>query len=224
MAMKPIRVLLVDDHHLFREGLAQILERAKDFRVVGEASDGPEGLKKAKELKPDLVLMDIQMPGGDGIEATRGIREALPDTKVVILTIFEEEKKLIEAIKNGAHGYVLKNIRPDALFATLRGIFRGEVAISRVMASKIIGQLVEETRSLTVRTHQEELSPKELEVLQSLTKGLTNKEIADLLKIAESTVKNHLRNILAKLHLANRVQAAAFALEKGIVPEEDQTR
>jgi two-component system nitrate/nitrite response regulator NarL len=222
--MKPIRVLLVDDHNLFRAGLVQILEKAKDFQVVGEAGDGEDGLKKAKDLKPDLVLMDIQMPGIDGIEATRRIHETLPATKVVILTVFGEEKKLVEAIKNGAHGYVLKNIQPNALFATLRGIFRGEVAISRVMATQIIGQLVEEVRTGPLRPAEEELSSRELEVLQFLTKGLTNKEIAQLLKITESTVKNHLRNILAKLHLANRVQAAAFALEKGIVPEDDQTR
>ncbi len=222
--MNPIRVLLVDDHRLFTKGLARLFDTANDFHVVGEACDGREGFKKAQELKPDLVLMDIQMPGGDGIEATRRIRDALPGTKVVILTIFEEEKKLLDAIKNGAHGYVLKNVQPDTLFATLRGIFRGEAAISRVMATKIIGQLVDETRSNRLRVDQEELSPKELEVLQLLTKGLTNKEIANLLNIAENTVKNHLSNILAKLHLANRVQAAAFALEKGIVPNEDRTR
>jgi len=220
--MKPIRVLLVDDHHLFRKGLAQILEKAEEFKVIGEASNGNEGVEKAKKLKPDLVLMDIQMPGSDGIEATRRIREALPVTKVVILTAFEQERKLLDAIKNGAHGYVLKNVEPKALFATLRGIFHGEVALSRVMASQIISHLVEESSSNRARSSDEQLSPKELEVLRSLTKGGTNKEIADTLKIAESTVKNHLRSILAKLHLANRVQAAAFALEKGIVPEEDQ--
>jgi len=221
--MKPIQVLLVDDHPLFRQGLAQVLERAEDFKVIGEAGNGNEGLKKAKELKPDLVLMDIQMPEGDGVKATREIRKAVPATKVVILTAFEEEKRLVEAIKNGAHGYVLKNIQPEALFATLRGIFQGEVAISRVMAKQIIGQLVEETRSDRESSPEEKLSPKELEVLRTLTRGLTNKEIAIALKITESTVKNHLRSILVKLHLANRVQAAAFALDKGIVPEEDQT-
>lgn len=222
--MKPIRILLVDDHHLFRAGLAQILEKAKDFQVVGEASDGKNGFQKANELKPDLVLMDIRMSGGDGIEATRRIRKALPATKVVMLTALEEEGKLIEAIKNGAHGYVLKNIEPEALFATLRGIFRGEVAISRVMASQIIGQLVEEVRTGPLRLPEEELSPKELEVLRFITKGLTNKEIANTLNIAESTVKNHLRNILGKLHLVNRVQAATFALGRGIVPDEEPTR
>src|SRR5574341_1194825 len=136
--MKPIRLLLVDDHELFRKGLAQLLRHDEGFEIVGEAQDGTEAVKKAKDLKPDLVLMDIHMPRTSGLEATRQIREALPETKVVILTVSEEDKDLFEAIKSGAHGYLLKNVRPEALFETVHGVFRGEAAISKATATKIL--------------------------------------------------------------------------------------
>src|SRR3974390_2846658 len=130
--MKPIRVLLVDDHTLFRKGLLGLLERDKDFQVVGEAENGAEGINKAKQLKPDLIVMDIHMPGTDGIQATRRIREILPFSKVVILTVSEKDKDLFEAIESGAHGYLLKTLEPDELCTMLRGVFDGEAPISRV--------------------------------------------------------------------------------------------
>lgn len=215
--MKPIRVLLVDDHSLFRKGLASLLSREKGFAVVGEGQNGVEAFQKAKDLKPDLVLMDIYMPGGDGLEATRRITEALPSTKLVILTVSEEDKNLFEAIKCGAHGYLLKKVEIEQLFEMLRGIFRGEAPISRTTAAKILNEFAKQARRSQAEIDEERLSPREQEVLQLLTQGLTNKEIANKLGIAENTVKNHLKNILGKLHLANRVQAATLALQKGLI-------
>jgi len=212
--MKPIRVLLVDDHPLFRKGLASLVSKEEGFKVVGEAQDGAEALKKTHEFKPDLVLMDIYMPGGSGLEATRRIKEADPSVKVVILTVSEEDKNLFEAIKCGAHGYLLKKIEPKELFEMLRGVFRGEAPISRVTAAKILHEFAELARRGPEEAPEDRLSPKEREILVLLTKGLTNKEIGNKLGITENTAKNHLKNILDKLHLENRVQAAAFALQK----------
>ncbi len=211
--MKPIRVLLVDDHALFRKGLASLLAREKGFYVVGEAQNGAEALSKAKDLKPDIVLMDIYMPGGDGLEATRRIREALPSSKVVILTVSEDDKNLFEAIKSGAHGYLLKKIELGDLFEMLRGVSRGEAPISRATAAKILKEFAEQASRGREEPAEEKLSLKEREVLELVTRGLTNKEIGNKLGITENTVKNHLKNILDKLHVKNRVQAAAFALQ-----------
>jgi DNA-binding NarL/FixJ family response regulator len=214
--MKPIRLLLVDDHALFRKGLASLLQRERDFEIVAEAQNGAEAIKKAAQFKPDLVLMDIHMPDTDGIEATRRIKEILPATRVVILTVSEEEKDLFEAIKCGAHGYLLKKLEPPELFTMLRGVFEGEAPISRSTATRILKEFAMQARRKSA-TDQEELSARETEVLQLLASGLTNKEIGNRLAIAENTVKNHLKSILAKLHLENRVQAATFALRKGFV-------
>ncbi len=217
MVPVPIRVLLVDDHSIFRTGLATLLAKGKEFQVVGEAKDGKEALQKAKDLKPDLVLMDIYMPGGGGLEATRRITEALPSTKVVILTVSEEDKNLFEAIKCGAHGYLLKEIEFEEFLQLLRGIFRGEAPISRATATKILNEFGKRARKSQAEIAEEELSPREQQVLQFLTQGLTNKQIASQLGIAEDTVKSHLKSILGKLHLSNRVEAATLALKKGLV-------
>lgn len=218
--MNAIRLLLVDDHVLFRKGLVSLLKRERDFEVVGEAEDGAEAIKKARQLKPDLVLMDIHMPGTDGIEATRRIREMLPSTRVVILTVSEDDKDLFQGIKCGAHGYLLKKLEPEELYAMLKGVFQGEAPISRTTAGKILSEFASQARRKATDQIEEELSAREKEVLQSLAGGLTNKEIGNKLGIAENTVKNHLKNILAKLHLENRVQAAMFALQKGLVSPE----
>ncbi|MGE5306544.1 MAG: response regulator [Alphaproteobacteria bacterium] len=218
--MKPIRLLLVDDHALFRKGLVSLLRRESEFQVIGEAENGAEAIAKAKQLKPDLVLMDIHMPGTDGIEATRRITQMLPSTRVVILTVSEDDKDLFEGIKCGAHGYLLKKLEPEELYAMLRGVFQGEAPISRTTASKILNEFAVQARRKTNAELEEELSAREKDVLQSLASGLTNKEIGNQLGIAENTVKNHLKNILAKLHLENRVQAATFALQKGFIPQD----
>lgn len=213
-----MRVLLVDDHTLFRKGLVGILEKDKEFQVVGEAENGAEAINKAKELRPDLVVMDIHMPGTNGIDATRRIRELLPSSKVVILTVSEKDKDLFEAIKAGAHGYLLKTLEPDELCSMLRGVFEGEAPISRLTASKILSEFAGQVTKRSENA-EDELSVREKDVLQLLATGLTNKEIGKKLAMAENTVKSHLKNILNKLHLQNRVQAATYAHERGFVSQ-----
>ena len=216
--MEPIKVLLVDDHALFRKGVASALGLQRDIEVVGEASNGQEALTKARELMPDVILMDISMPGMDGLEATRRIKAEVPHVRIIILTVAEEDKSLFEAIKSGAHGYLLKTIEPRPLFETLRGVFRGEAPISRVTASKILGEFARQGQRATPEEASPvgRLSPRELEILELLTKGATNKEIAATLGISNHTVKNHLQNIMEKLHIQNRVQAVAYALQTGL--------
>jgi DNA-binding NarL/FixJ family response regulator len=218
--MEAMRVLLADDHALFRSGVAGLLRREADFEVVGEAEDGAEALERAKELMPDLILMDVYMPGMGGVEATRRIKAALPYVKIVMLTVSDDDKDVFEAIRAGAHGYLLKKIEPDAFFRTLRGVFRGEAPISRATATKILHEFARQNAQGTREARSPGgLSARELEVLELLTRGTTNKEIAAALGISSNTVKNHLKNILEKLHLENRVQAAAYALRGGLTPD-----
>ena len=217
--MSRIRVLLADDHALFREGLAGILAAQPDFEVVGEASDGLEALVKAEELVPDLILMDIGMPGCDGLEATRRIKQKLPTVTVVILTVRDEEEKLFQAIKNGAQGYLLKNIRGREMLDLLRGAVRGDAAITPALA----GRMLEEFRRLSRETpfvpeeETADLTDRELEVLSLVAEGATDKEVAKQLCISLHTVKSHMRNILAKLHVSSRKEAARYARHKGLV-------
>ena len=219
--MERIKVLLADDHGLFREGIAGLLSSRDEFEVVGQAENGEQAVQKAGELQPDVVLMDVWMPEVTGLEATRRIKEALPDTRIIILTIDEEDETLFEAIKSGAHGYLLKKIEPNNLFEMIRGVFRGDAPISRATAAKILNEFARQPEPKAEPASESPdapLTPREHEVLELLTRGDTNKEIASGLFISENTVKNHLRSILEKLHLANRVQAAVFALQKGLVP------
>ncbi len=212
--MEPIRILLADDHALFRRGLSTLFAKERDFEVIGEAGDGNEAFQKAQELLPDIVLMDIYMPGCDGLTATQRIKKLLPEVKVVILTVSEDDKNLFAAIKCGAHGYLLKKLEPRDLFEMLRGVFRGEAPVSRATATKILHEFAKQVQKSPAEIAEEALSAREQEVLKLISTGLTNKEIANRLEITENTVKNHLKNILAKLHLQNRVQAAAFALQR----------
>ncbi|HSB70452.1 MAG TPA: response regulator transcription factor [Candidatus Methylomirabilis sp.] len=215
-----LRMLLVDDHALVRRGIATFLAACPDIEVVGEAENGVHAVVKAAELMPDLILMDIQMPVMDGLEATRRIKAAHPYLKIVMLTIAEEERNLFEAIKAGAHGYLLKSSQPDEFLARVRGISQGEAPISHVMAAKILEEFGRHPQGNPSDVPASKLTPREHEVLQFLTQGHPNKEIANTLGISEGTVKNHLKHILAKLHLQNRVQAAAYALRERIVPDD----
>jgi two-component system, NarL family, nitrate/nitrite response regulator NarL len=219
---RAIRILLVDDHSLFRAGIASLLSSREDMEVVGEAQDGRQALDAARNLKPDLVLMDVHMPNLGGIEATRQIRAELPETRVVMLTVSDQDRDLFEAIKSGASGYLLKNLEPDELFGYLTGVFRGEAPISRTMAAKILSEFSSQaSRGKSAQPNEplSELTPREREVLKLVAAGATNREIAAALTLTENTVKNHLRNILDKLHLENRVQAAAYALKMGLTEE-----
>lgn len=218
--MDRIRILLADDHTLIREGIKGLLATQPDFQVVGEASTGAEAVVMARELVPDVVLMDINMPGGNGIEATRAIRSETPVTRILILTVSEESQDLFDAVKSGAQGYLLKNLKSHVLFEHIRAVYRGEAPISSAMAAKILLDLSGGGPSQEA-TSGTRLTPREREVLQLVGEGLTNREIAGRLFIAENTVKIHLRNILEKLHLENRVQAATYAVREGLTPGED---
>lgn len=218
--MGTIRVLLVDDHVLFRKGLASLMALRPELEVVGEAGDGEEALAKARELKPDLVLMDINMPGRNGLEATRLIRADLPAVRVVMLTVSEQEEDLYEAIRAGAQGYLLKNLRPESLFEMIQDAMRGEAPISPGIAAKILAELGRSRERGREDVQPDEsalLTQREREILNLVVDGASNKEIAQRLHITEGTVKNHLHHILEKLHLENRVQITAYALRKGLV-------
>jgi DNA-binding NarL/FixJ family response regulator len=216
--MSTLRVLLADDHALFRDGIASLLI-AWDMEVVGQVGNGGEAVQRVGELQPDLVLMDINMLGMSGLEATRKIKSQWPEIKVVMLTASEEEEDLFEAIKSGAQGYLLKNIHSQEFGELLTGLAKGEAALSRSLAAKILAEFArphEEAPDTDPDDELEQLTPREKEVLEQLADGLSNKEISFALVISENTVKYHVRNILSKLHLSSRTQAAAYAIREGL--------
>ena len=215
-----LRVLLVDDHPLFRKALAGLVNAQLDMTVVGEADNGIEALERVQALGPDVVVMDVNMPIAGGVDGVRAIRGAGFGTKIVMLTISEDDDDLFDAIRAGANGYLLKNIRPEALFDDLRGVMRGEAPIAPAIAHRLLDAL----RAGPPRLHaaagpgegETALTRRETETLQLVAGGLTNKEIANQLTITEGTVKNHVHNALEKLHLSNRTQAAAYAVAQGL--------
>ncbi|HMR98008.1 MAG TPA: response regulator transcription factor [Anaerolineales bacterium] len=215
--MKQVRVLLADDHALFREGLAGIINSQPDLKVVGEANDGLEALVKARELKPDLILMDVQMPGMDGVEAARQIKQTLPETIIVMLTVRGEDEILFEALKHGAQGYLLKEIRSQDLLEMLRGAKRGEAALSPTLAGHVLAEFRRMSKYGAVYASDDGLTERELQVLIKVSQGATDKEIADALTISLNTVKTHIRNILSKLHVSTRREAARVAKTKGLM-------
>ena len=210
------RLLLVDDHALFREGLAGLLAYQDDFRVVGQADDAASALAQARQLRPDLVLMDIDLPGEDGVSATRRIKAAMPGATVVMLTAYDDTDRLLDALKAGAQGYLLKNIRSTELLDQLRGLAAGEAPISRRIATRMLEEF-RRGRQVDRPEPEDDLTPRELEVLELVAARLQNKQIAERLVISEHTVKNHLKSILAKLHLRSRRQAAAYGVARGWV-------
>ncbi len=217
-----IRVLLVDDHTLFRSGIKALLQRQKDFEVVGEASDGLEGIKRAKSLKPDVVLLDLHMPGISGPEAVRLIVEELRATKVVMLTVSEDAEDLLQTLQAGAHGYLLKNIDTNFFIGAIRSVADGEAVMSPQMTAKLMQSVRAAPAAAAVPAlDKERLSPREREILAFLARGASNKEIARGLDLAESTVKIHMQNILKKLNLVSRVQAAVYAVEHGLCGKDD---
>lgn len=208
-----MRVLLVDDHELFREGLVSLL-RTRGIEVVGQASDGAEAIALARELVPDVILMDLTMSGMGGLEATLSIKAEFPEIKVVILTVSEADDDLFEAIRSGAHGYLVKSTSSEDFFEMLEALDRGEAPLSRGLAARIVRHLASERSGKTTKTTA--LTPREEEVLRLVAEGSTNRDIAAELTLSEATVKFHMSNILHKLHLANRAQVVAFAHRHGL--------
>jgi len=205
-----ISVLIADDHPFVRHGLRTYLETLDDLEVAGEAADGAEAVELAVRLLPDVVLMDLVMPELDGVEATRKIREASPSTKVIVLTSFADDEKVFPAIKAGAAGYLLKDVHPAELAEAVRKASRGEVLLAPSVAARLMQEVAGE------RPAAGGLTERELEVLRLIARGLPNKQIARELVVSEKTVKTHVSNILAKLHLADRTQAALYAVREGL--------
>jgi len=220
--MKPIRILIIDDHTLFRSGIKLLLQRQKGFEVVGEASDGLEGVKRAKQFVPDVVLLDLHMTGIGGLEALRMLVEEVPETQVVMLTVSENADDLLEALRSGARGYLLKNIETEFLLDSIQRAARGESVMSPQIAHKLADSLRAPPRDKPGASDAslDKLSPREREILIMLARGDSNKEIAGALHLAESTVKIHVQGILRKLNLAGRVQAAVYAAEHGLVDKQ----
>ena len=222
--MEMIKVLIVDDHSLFRRGIADVLACRDDLEVVGEATDGLDGIEKARRLHPDVILMDLNMPRCSGLEATQALQAEMPRTNVLVLTVSEMEEDLFASVKYGAKGYLLKKAEPEELVQAIYHVAHGESIVSPLMATKLLSEF----QDLTAATVQKaaykagaELSPREGEVLELVAKGATNREIGETLFISENTVKTHLQNIMEKLHLANRSQAAAYAIQKGLVSQKE---
>lgn len=219
--MPPIKVLVVDDHTLFRKGLVNLLGQQKGIEVVGEAKDGEEAIRLAQSLKPDVILMDVKMPNRNGIQATQAIRETLPEARIMMLTVSEEDEDLFSAIKAGARGYLVKNVEPDQLVKAIQLLVKGESVITHSMASKLLDEFGQIAKKVDTPpdSNLKPLTQREKEVLQILAKGESNKEIANTLCISEHTVKIHLKNILRKLHMNNRIQAAIYAHQQGLVDQ-----
>jgi len=215
--MDPITVLLIDDHQVVRQGLRDFLEVQEGIAIVGEASSGEEGVHLARELIPDVVLMDLVMPGIDGVEATRQIKAASPHTRVIVLTSFADDNKVFPAIKAGAISYLLKDVSPEELAHAIRAAQRNEAVLHPEVAARLMQEF---SAPRSDEAPVEQLTPRELEVLRLIARGKSNKEIADALIVSEKTVKTHVSNILSKLHLADRTQAAIYALRKRIVAME----
>jgi NarL family two-component system response regulator LiaR len=212
--MTPISILIVDDHEVVRNGIRAYLETLPKFNVVGEAASGEEAIKMAGELIPDVVLMDLVMPGMDGIETTREVKKISPRTQIVVLTSYHEDEQIFPALKAGAISYVLKDMKMDKLAEAIQSAIHGEVTLHPLVATRVLRNLRGESQD---ESFYAELTNRELEVLKFIANGLSNSQIAEQLVISANTVKGHVSNILSKLHLADRTQVAVYAWQKGIV-------
>jgi DNA-binding NarL/FixJ family response regulator len=211
-----LRVLVADDHALFRDGMMSLL-RAAGMQVAGEAHDGLDAVSEARRLKPDVVLMDIDMPGLNGIEATRRIVSEMPNVRVVMLTVSQEDSNLLEALRAGAKGYLLKSLGSDEFLDLLRGLERGDPPIPSAMTARLISYVANQSGQSESRS--DNLTERETELIALLGLGLPNKAIAERLGVSENTVKYHIKNVLQKLHFSNRAEAAAYAVRHGITPK-----
>jgi DNA-binding NarL/FixJ family response regulator len=219
MTQPEIRILLVDDQPLFRRAIATLVGDQPGLVVVGEADNGVQGLEMARDLRPDVVLLDVEMPVMNGVEATRRIRDEVPTTKIVILTVSEADDHLFDAIRFGAHGYLLKNLRPEQLYDLIRAVMRDETVLSPAIAGRLLREFREHPggrRVSTPSSPEPSLTAREIQIMQLVAEGLSNKEIGVRLSITEGTVKNHVHNALEKLQLENRIQAAAYVVRHGL--------
>ncbi len=214
----PIRVLIAEDHEIVRKGIRALLATKKDIQVVGEACNGIEAVSQSQTLHPDVVLMDLVMPKMDGIQAIQEITNQLPETRVLVLTSFDADEQVFPAIKAGALGYLLKDSGPQELIQAIRQVYRGEPSLEPSIARKVLAELSSPTQK---PLSPDPLTVRELEILRLIAQGRSNKEIATLLVISDETVHSHVSNILNKLHLASRTQAALYALKEGIASLED---
>ena len=215
----PIRVFIADDHTIVRKGIRAVLEIVPDIDLVGEAENGRDAVYRVAELEPDVILMDLVMPGMDGIEAIERIRERQPEARILVLTTFAGEDKILPAIKAGALGYHLKDSRPEELVRAIRQVYRGESSLHPVIARKVLEEL---SRPSNRPPTPDPLTQRELEVLRLVAQGLENHEISEKLVITEATVRTHVSNITGKLHVASRTQAALYALREGIASLDDK--
>lgn len=214
-----IRILLADDHAVVREGLRALISTKANLDIVGEASNGIEAVEKARSLKPDVILLDLVMPQKDGLEAITDIKAENPAARILVITSFDEDEKVFSAIKAGALGYLLKDSSPTELIQAIYDVYRGEASLHPTIALKVIRELKQPT---DLPLTEDPLTEREMEVLKLVAQGLTNQEIAGALTISERTVGTHVSNILDKLHLANRTQAALYALREGLASLDDQ--
>jgi DNA-binding NarL/FixJ family response regulator len=209
-----IKILIVDDHPVVREGIGAMLKREPDFKIVGEAANGVEAVEKARELSPDVILMDLRMPEMDGVEAITKIKEERPETKFIILTTYSDDEYIFKGIAAGARAYLLKDAPRDELFKAIRAVYRGESLIQPVVASRVLDKLAELSKR---NPSAETLSDREIEVLRLMAKGVSNSNIAEQLSITQSTVKTHITSIFQKLNVTTRTEAVTTALRRGII-------
>ena len=210
----PVRVLVADDQTLFRAGLARLLDSDERVKVVGEAADGAEAVRRAAELEPDVVLMDLKMPNLDGIKATEQIVARNAACRVLILTSFEADSHVIEALRAGAGGYVLKDASPESIVRSILAVHAGERVMASAVVQRVVGML---TGDATPRDYFDGLTPREVEILKLIASGSANKQIAYMLRISEKTVRNHISNVYEKLQIFDRSQAVLYAVRKGLV-------
>lgn len=219
--MQPIKILVADDHRLFRQGLIGLMETRRDIvEIIGEAENGQQAIDMARSLKPDLILLDIYMPVVDGLKAAAVIRTEMPEIAIVILTSSESDEHLFDAVRLGISGFLMKNLDAHELFTLLSGVAKGEAAITRAVAARLLKR--EAIQTTTTAEANEKLTDREIDVLRLVAQGINNNEIAKELVISRNTVKTHLRNILYKLNLENRVQIATYAIQNNLIPSPEK--